>query len=66
MAVLNRQMFRQPFPVVHRMAGTPQEGEFRQLSQEDFEILHKLNLPLEYDKYTQEELIDVVEKVKSG
>jgi len=27
MAVLNRQMFRQPFPVVRRMAGTPQEGE---------------------------------------
>jgi hypothetical protein len=27
MAVLNRQMFRQPFPVVRRQLGTPQEGE---------------------------------------
>ena len=27
MAVLNRQMFRQPFPVVRRQLGTPPEGE---------------------------------------
>jgi len=27
MGVLNRQMFRQPFPVVRRQLGTPQEGE---------------------------------------
>ena len=30
MAVLNRQMFRQPFPVVRRQLGTPPEGEVQE------------------------------------
>ena len=48
MAVLNRQMFRQPFPVVHRQEGTPLEGEVQDKkgilqSIKDSSIIKKIN-----------------------